>query len=149
GGNDDSVFLYDWKEGVAAPRGRWPLARKAKAGKPGTRYPAGLALSPDGKRLYVAENLAGSLAVIDTAGGAVVQDLPVGPLPYGVVVAPDGSVWVSAWGAPTIVSFAPDGAGGLMETGRATAGRHPSALALSADGSRLYAASASTDRVVE
>src|SRR5205085_6146900 len=39
-------------------------------------------------------------------------------------------------------------AGTLADAGKITVGRHPSALALNADGSRLFVASASSDRVI-
>ena len=68
GGNDDVVHVYRWSDRRAADDGTIALAPpKRDAKQPGTRYPAGLALSPDGKRLYVAENLGDGLAVIDTA----------------------------------------------------------------------------------
>jgi DNA-binding beta-propeller fold protein YncE len=81
-----------------------------------------------------------------------VQRLPAGRYPYGVVVAPDGTVYVSAWGdfevrvfkrIPAIESAATR----LEAAGAIRVGRHPSALLLNRDGSRLYVASASTDRV--
>jgi YVTN family beta-propeller protein len=146
GGDDDAVWRYDWKDGAATFRDRLELAAKEKD-KSGTRFPAGLAVSPDGSRLYVAENLAGSLAVLDAQDGRVLQRLPVGHFPYGVAVAADGTVWASAWGGDTIAAFAPDGSGMLKETARVEAGRHPSALLLNAAGTRLFVASASTDRV--
>ena len=62
-------------------------------------FPAGSALSPDGKFLYVACNGDNSVAVIDTTKQAVVQQVAVGYFPYGVVVSQDGStVLVSNWG---------------------------------------------------
>jgi len=62
-------------------------------------FPAGSALSPDGKFLYVACNGDNSVAVIDTSKQAVVQQVAVGYFPYGVVVSQDGStVLVSNWG---------------------------------------------------
>ena len=62
-------------------------------------FPAGSALSPDGKFLYVACNGDNSLAVISTATNTVVKQLSVGYLPYGVTVSRDGSkVLVSNWG---------------------------------------------------
>lgn len=62
-------------------------------------FPAGSALSPDGKFLYVACNGDNSLAVIDTAQQKVVKQIPVGYFPYAVAVSADGkSIYVSNWG---------------------------------------------------
>jgi YVTN family beta-propeller protein len=62
-------------------------------------FPAGSALSPDGKFLYVACNGDNSVAVIDTAARKVVRQVPVGYLPYSVSVSRDGSkILVSNWG---------------------------------------------------
>jgi YVTN family beta-propeller protein len=64
-----------------------------------TTFPAGSALSPDGKFLYVACNGDNSVAVIDTASMKVVSQIPVGYFPYGVAVNGAGTqVAVSNWG---------------------------------------------------
>jgi YVTN family beta-propeller protein len=64
-----------------------------------TTFPAGSALSPDGRFLYVACNGDNSLAVIDTASLTVVQQVPVGYFPYDVTVSADGRwAFVSNWG---------------------------------------------------
>ncbi len=145
GGNQDVVYRYDWQAGHATLRDSLVLAtREPKAD--GTRYPAGLALSPDGTRLYVAENLADSLAVIDVNSGRVLQHLATGRYPYDVVVAPSGRVFVSAWGGDAIASFMPSPAG-LVASARIVVGRHPSALALQRDGATMYATRASYDRI--
>ncbi|MEO5509288.1 MAG: bifunctional YncE family protein/alkaline phosphatase family protein, partial [Gemmatimonadaceae bacterium] len=147
GGNQDVVYRYAWTGGRATLTDSLVLARKAPRAN-GTSYPAGFALSPDGRSLYVAENLADSLAVIDLRTGVVVQRFATGRYPYGVVVAPDGTVYVSAWGGSTVSVFHPArNPGRLMDAGRIVVGRHPSALLLNQDGSRLFAASGSTDRV--
>ncbi len=71
-----------------------------------TTFPAGSALSPDGKYLYVACNGDNSVAVIDTRTQAVVKQVPVGYFPYGVSVSRDGStVMVANWGV-TAYKFA-------------------------------------------
>ncbi len=147
GGNEDAVYRYSWSDSSATLTATISLATKAKDSS-GTRYPAGIGLSPDGKSLYVAENLADSLAVVDLATGRVTQRFATERYPYGVVVAKDGSVYVSAWGGSTVSVFRPNAAGQMQDVGRVTAGRHPSAMALSRDGSRLFVASASTDHIV-
>lgn len=150
GGNQDVVYRYGWAGGRAALRDSLVLAPKAPKAD-GTRYPAGLALSADGRTLYVAENLADSLAVVDVASGRVTQRLATGRYPYGVAVAPGGRVFVSNWGGNAVSVFAAQGGGRALAPLRAVADdesiRHPSAMLLSADGARLFVASASIDAV--
>ena len=145
GGNQDVVYRYSWTEGRAVLSDSLVLAAKAPRSN-GTRYPGGLAPSPDGRFLFVAENLADSLAVIDLASGRVVQRFATERWPYGVVVAKNGTVYVSAWGGSTVSSFLATN-GGLSAGPRIKVGRHPSALAINADGTRLFVASASNDRI--
>ncbi len=145
GGNQDVVYRYRWI------RGRATLADSLVLGTPdrrsgGRRYPSGIGLAPDGRTLYVAENLADSLAVVDVETGQVRARLATERYPYGVAVAPDGTVYVSAWGGHTVSVFRPKGGGDLEDAGRITVGRHPSALLVNRDGSRLFAVSGSTDR---
>jgi YVTN family beta-propeller protein len=44
------------------------------------------ALTPDGRKLYVANGRSGTASVIDTAAGKRIADVAVGALPWGVVV---------------------------------------------------------------
>ena len=146
GGNTDVVYRYRWSDDSARLADSIILAPRQPHAD-GTHYPAGLALSPDGRTLYVAENLADSLAVIDLSAGAVVQRLATGRYPYGVAVAPDGSVFVTNWGASSVSVFGPATGGRLNAGTFAPAGRHPSALILNRTGTRAFVASGSTDRV--
>jgi YVTN family beta-propeller protein len=146
GGNEDAVYRYDWRDGQATLAGSIILAPKDPK-KDGTRFPAGLALSPDGKKLYVAENLADTLTVIDVATGKIEQRLPTGAYPFAVAVAPDGKVFVTACGANTVAGFGPDGVGRLRENRKLEVGRHPSAMLLNKSGSRLFVTSATTNRI--
>ncbi len=80
-------------------------------------FPAGSALSPNGRFLYVACNGDNSLAVIDINPASstfqqVVKQVPVGYFPYGVSVSRDGSrILVSNWGV-TQYKFLPTGTPG-------------------------------------
>lgn len=146
GGNTDVVYRYRWSGDSAQLADSMILAPRSP-GTDGTHYPAGLALSPDGRTLYVAENLGDSLAVIDVSAETVVQRLATGRYPYGVAVTPDGSVLVTNWGASTVSVFTPAGNGRLNPATTVPAGRHPSAVTLNRTGTRAFIASGSTDRI--
>ncbi|MFC5720716.1 bifunctional YncE family protein/alkaline phosphatase family protein [Streptomyces gamaensis] len=55
-------------------------------GPHGAALPGGMALAPDGSRLYVALNGSNTLGVIDTATDRLVQEIPVGNAPRQVVL---------------------------------------------------------------
>src|SRR6202035_2944195 len=57
GGNTDMLFVYAWKDGVATIENKFDLAKAKTADGTGTSYPAGLAFSPNGKFVYVGEDL--------------------------------------------------------------------------------------------
>ena len=147
GGNTDVIYVFSWAGGADALRDSIVLQPRATPRANGLRYPAGLAVSRDGRQLYVAENLVDSLAVVDLATNRVAQRLATGRYPYGVVVAPDGGVYVSNWGAQHVSTYAP-ASGALRATGEILVGRHPSALLVNPRGNRLFVALASVDRVV-
>ncbi|MEP6618170.1 MAG: bifunctional YncE family protein/alkaline phosphatase family protein [bacterium] len=147
GGNTDKVYTFDWTNGAA--RLRDSIILQAKTGTRGiSRYPAGIAVSRDGRLLYVSENLTDSLAVVSIKSAQVIQRVATGRYPYAVVVAPDGGVFVSNWGGEHLSTYATDTAGSLTSTGQILVGRHPSALLLNSRGNRVFVALASMDRVV-
>jgi DNA-binding beta-propeller fold protein YncE len=59
--------------------------------------PSGLALSRNGKRLYVVLNLSNRLVELDALTGKVLRTWDVGVAPYDVVLA-SGKAYVSNWG---------------------------------------------------
>jgi DNA-binding beta-propeller fold protein YncE len=59
--------------------------------------PAGLTVSPEGKRLYVALNLSNRLAELDAASGRVLRLWDVGFAPFAVALAGQ-KAYVSNWG---------------------------------------------------
>ena len=145
GGDRDQIYVYAWRENAASLTDSITLG--PGPGKNGGRvYPAGLACSADGARLYVAANLADSLIVVNVATHRVTQRLATGRYPYGVVVDRVGRVFVSAWGGSWVARFAPSG-GALAAQGRIEVGLHPSAMTFDPSTSRLYVACASSDRI--
>ena len=143
---DDAIYAYAWNNGSLSLERRIPIWEKPKE-KLQARFPAGLAISRNGSRLYVAENVAHSLAVVDVGTSAVIQRLPTGSYPYAVITSGNGEVYVSEWGGKTVSVFREGKDGKLEPSARIEVGRHPSALLLNASGSRLFAALASTDQV--
>jgi DNA-binding beta-propeller fold protein YncE len=73
------------------------LLPSADAPRRKEEIPAGLAFSPDGKRLYAAFNLSNRLAELDAASGALLRLFDVGVAPYDVVLA-GKKAYVSNWG---------------------------------------------------
>src|SRR5271167_1370566 len=145
GGNTDLVFVYAWKDGAATLENKYELAKAKTADGTGTSYPAGLAFSPNGKFLYVAEDVVDRLAVVNAATGEITQRFSTDHYPYGVALTADGQVFVSAWGGSTVSQFRVLADGTLAYLGRIEVGRHPSALAVR--GARLYVTLAGSDRV--
>src|SRR5215831_21342051 len=145
GGNTDSIFVYGWTDGRATLAKKFVLAKEKTSDGTGTSYPAGIAVAANGKFVYVAENVADRVAVLNSTTGEIVQSLPTDHYPYDVILSSDGHLFVSAWGSTTVSDFhvLPDGK--LAELARIEVGRHPSAIGLTRF--RLYVALAGSDRV--
>jgi YVTN family beta-propeller protein len=94
--NGDIKVFSVLKDHTVVPLFSIPLP---PANRPGhtNEIPAGLAVSPDGKRLYVALNLSNGLAELDTSTGRVLRTWNVGVAPFDVVLA-GKKVYVSNWG---------------------------------------------------
>ena len=134
--------------------------------------PAGLAVSRDGKFLYVVFNMSNRLAELDAATGKVLRVWDVGVAPYDVVLA-GHKAYVSNWGgrrpdtnsvtgpaghgtkvrvdathyvanegSVSVIDLAADKVAGEIITGA-----HCCALALSPDGHWLAAANAQSDSI--
>ncbi|MGH9264317.1 MAG: beta-propeller fold lactonase family protein [Acidimicrobiales bacterium] len=102
---------------------------------------AGMAFSPDGRRMYVANQALDALTVVDTTTNTVVTDIPVGHSPHGVAVRPDGArVYVTNQSSLS-VSVIDTATNAVVAT--LPVPRDPTGVALSPDGSRLYVASLS------
>jgi YVTN family beta-propeller protein len=146
------------------------LLPPANAPRREAEIPSGLALSPDGKRIYVAMNLSNRLAELDTLTGDVLRIWNVGFAPYDVVLTGD-KAYVSNWGGrrPGAESVTgPGGRGTLVRVdplrhiasegsvsivdleqnrvvGEILTGLHASGLVVSPDGRHIVIANAGSD----
>lgn len=92
---DVKVFGVE-PDGKVSPLFSIPLP-PANAPMRAAEIPAGLAVSRDGKRLYVALNLSNRFAELEAASGRLLRVWDVGVAPYGVVLA-GRKAYVSNWG---------------------------------------------------
>ncbi len=119
-----------------------PLAKPDKGKETLT---GGLALSPDGKSLYVVEFFGNLLHAVDLASGKVTRTVSLPAEPYTCLVSADGKrLFVSLWGGAKVLIF---DSGTLDAVGEIAVGEHPNAMALSRDGTRLFVACANTNAV--
>ena len=135
-GYDDVIYPATIAPGPTLARGPGiPLPRGS--------YPAGLAMSQDGRRLYIAENLANKLGVLDTQTNTLVAEIPVGRQPWGVALHPtlpqayvtnrvDRTVSVVDTAALNVIATVPTGSG-------------PNAVAVSPNGAKIFVADAHSD----
>lgn len=141
GGGDDVILC--WKKSASwAFEGTISLKNE---GAPPKLFPAGLALSPDARLLYVAENRDSSLAIVDLDSRHVIRRITIGDFPYDVRVMPNGQkIFVSLWGASQVAVI---DVANMMMLRKIKVGDHPNAMLLSPDAKLLYVACANTDEI--
>jgi YVTN family beta-propeller protein len=87
-GNNDNISVIDPKRSKVVESIELPLDKRLKNLK--GVIPFGLTLSPDQKRLYVAEAGINAVGVIDLESGQIVGHIPTGWFPSKLKVTPDG-----------------------------------------------------------
>lgn len=87
-GNNDLIERIDLAQSKSAIRARI-VPSPLTAGLRGVG-PSGMALSPDGRRLYVAESGINAIGVFDATTLKVLGHIPTAWYPYRVAVSPDG-----------------------------------------------------------
>jgi DNA-binding beta-propeller fold protein YncE len=106
---------------------------------PAGNNPVGVAVSPDGGSVYVANEGGGNVSQFDVGPGGALSPkspatLPAGGLPVGVAVSPDGgSVYVTNQTSDNVSQYGVGPGGVLLPKSPATvpAGDYPRALAVS------------------
>ena len=164
-----SIKVFSVAADGATPAGTWKLPGKSAPGR-SAEVPAGLAVSANGKRLYVCGSLSNQLHELDTATGKVLRSIPVGMIPFQVVLR-GGTAYVSNRAgrrpvegdavetsgrgvdvrvAGPLSLVAPGTVSAIdLKTGVSLAeievGQQPGAMALSPDGRHLVVANADAD----
>ncbi len=102
---------------------------------------SGLALSPDGTRLFTCNSFDNTLTVVNTASWIVSQTLPLGAgatFPIRAVYKPDGTrAYVSNRDSASVSTINTSG-GAYSVIGTIAVGAGPTELAITPDGSRLF-----------
>src|SRR6267378_3686237 len=98
----------------------------------------GIAITPDGSRMYVDNAEDASVSVFDTATNVPLTEIAVGMNPIGLAITPDGShAYVSSQGSDT-VSVIAIATNTVIKTISVGAGANPIWVTISPDGSRAY-----------
>ena len=107
--------------------------------------PYGVAVSPDGMRLYVTNMNANSVSVVDTSASAVIATISVGAEPWGVTFNRAGTrAYVTNLSPDTVTVF--DTADNSI-VGTVHVGNNPIGLVTSRDDTRLYVTNAASESV--
>ena len=148
GGFDDKIYRFECADGLLSGKTvfSYPEVARMTAGA-SRRVPAGLALSKDGKTLYVANAFGHSLARFDADSGAFRDEieLEADSYPYGLALdEAHKRLYVSLWSKAKVAVVD-------METfkqhGQLTTEEHPNEMLLAHGGKILFVANANRNTV--
>ncbi|MEH7743591.1 alkaline phosphatase family protein [Neobacillus drentensis] len=140
-GGNNKIRVYGFENGTLTEKAPIMLKDSSKT----NFYPAGIAVSKDGKSLIVANNLNHSVSKIDLATNQIVKTTAVGKHPYAAVVSNDGkSLYVSNWGESSISVVDPET---LTIKNTIPVGLHPNALIEDAANGKLFVSNSDSDSV--
>ena len=107
--------------------------------------PFGVAVTPDGLKMYVANMNSGTVSVIDMINRTVLDNVPVGNTPYAVAVNPERTrVYVTNLDDDT-VSFIDTATNSVIDT--FNVGDNPRGVAVAPDGTTVYVTNTGTNTV--
>jgi len=110
----------------------------------------GIAITPNGRSVYVANSGSGTVSVIATASNTVVDTIPVGTSPSGIAITPDGThayvvdsnVGLSGTSNVFVIDIATNT---VVDT--IPVGALPIGIAITPDGTHAYVANAGDDTI--
>ncbi len=111
-------------------------SRKGVASAAEYRSPLALAVSPDGKTLYVSDKTAGCVAVLDAAAGKKVREVAIAGEPNGLALSADGKTLYVAQRKANSIAIVDTARGAVI--GQIPVGTWPVALAVAENTKRLY-----------
>lgn len=113
------------------------------------RSPVDLALSPDGRWLVTANQIANTISLIDTISGDLVGESPCGDYPVDIAFTPDGGqiLLTAQWqGALQVFEVVSDK---LVLKGEVNIGFDPAGIAITSDSKRAYIGQVANAEVAE
>ena len=160
GGVDDALYLFTRRGSRFMPVGKISLGHKAGLGADVQPQAAGVAVSPDGRRAFVANYYNDSVSLVDLAARKVVaeQDLrpgkidpaqsgvPGGEFPFAVAWTDGSHAWISSPRDRQLVALSVS-ATGLRVTTRVPTVGEPTALLVDRKAHRLVATEDNADRL--
>ena len=158
GGFDDVIHAFDHKDGLLSneatfgypkpdPSKNEPVPAFGQGARKSQRVPAGLAVSADGKTLYVANTFGHSLASFDTATGKLLMEktLDADTFPFGLCLDEGrGRLYASLWGASKVAIA---DLKTLVATGTFETQEHPNEMLSAKAGKYLFVANANRNTV--
>jgi YVTN family beta-propeller protein len=140
GASQNNVQEFSFADGTLTRARTFALPAQA-----GETFAGGLAVSRDGRTLYVTRVFAMTLSAIDLTSGQVITTVALPAEPYTCAIAPDGrTIYVSLWGGARVQLYTADSLRLIEEF---ATDEHPNAMVLSADGRRLFVACANSAAV--
>ena len=121
GGSEAAVFEFNFEAGKLTPGRVFPV-RPAAERRP-SDHVGDVALSPDGRLLYIANLFRNRVTVMNASSGFVIREFATGFRPYRLLMSPSGkTLFVSHWAESSIGLYSLDD-GRLIE--KVPVGSHP------------------------
>ena len=148
GAAENTIYDFTWTNGALKEAGRitvGPPERRAGGEFLNAGFIGGLAIAPDGKRLYAVHVFGQAISAIDLESRQEIKKVSLAAEPYTTITSADGRIlFVSLWGGSKVLMFAADTLEPIAEI---PVGGHPNSMVLSKDGARLFVACANTNAV--
>ncbi|MFD0698771.1 beta-propeller fold lactonase family protein [Paenibacillus sp. GCM10027628] len=140
-GGNNKIRIYQFKDGLLSEQDSIPV----RDSRGTSFYPAGIAISTDGNRLYTANNLDHSVSRINLETKKIEFTVPVGKSPYTPWLSRDGkTVYVSNWGESSVTALDAES----MKLKRLIpVGLHPNAIAENPINGLIYVSNSDSDDI--